>query len=98
MTVAELVARLVDVEPESVVVFLESYADADESDEIHEVIVPSDPWTFEVEQCVGSGYEIRYPGPPRSYDDNYHQDLIQKRERVVVLSNGPTNLKFYGVV
>jgi hypothetical protein len=45
MRVRELIAALADADPDSVVVFLDSYADSDESDEIREVRVPSKPWT-----------------------------------------------------
>jgi hypothetical protein len=98
MRVRELIAALADADPDSVVVFLDSYADSDESDEIREVLVPSKPLTHEKGYDRGIQYEVRYPGQPRADDDGFHMDVIQTQERVVVLSNGPTNLKYDGVV
>ncbi|MFL9955482.1 hypothetical protein PQR65_19045 [Paraburkholderia nemoris] len=97
MRVCELIAVLADADPDSVVVFLNSYADSDESDEIREVLVPSKPWTHKKGYDLGIKYEVRYPGQPRVDDDGFH-DVTQTQERVVVLSNGPTNLKYDGVV
>lgn len=96
MRVRELIAVLSDADPDSVVVYLDSYADSDESDEICEVFIPSELWTHERGYSLGSKYEVRYPGPPRA-DDDCH-DVTHTREHVVVMSNGPTNLKYDGVV
>ncbi len=92
MRVRELIAVLADADPDSVAVFLDSYADGDESDEIQEVFILSELWTHEKGYCLGVRYEVRYPGHPRA-DDDCH-DVTQKREHVVVMSNGPTNLKY----
>ncbi len=97
MRVRELIAVLADADPDSVVVFLDSYADSDESDEIREVFIDSELWTYEKGYCLGARYEVRYPGHPRRADDDCH-DVTQTREHVVVMSNGPTNLKYDRVV
>lgn len=36
---------------------------------------------------------MRYPGPPAQRETGY-SDVTQVSERVVVLSSGPTNLRF----
>ncbi|MCG5077519.1 BPSL0761 family protein [Paraburkholderia tagetis] len=94
MRVSELIEQLVTADPDSVVLFLDSYADIDESDEIQEVLVDSHLWTYETGEHHGIGYEVRYPGGPRATDGVDHKVTMQLVERVVVLSDGPTNLRY----
>lgn len=93
MNVRELISALSNADPESVVVFLDEYADRDESYEICEVVIPTTAWTHERGVCLAEKYEVRYPGGPREPDE-HQTDLVRVRERVVVLSTGPTNLRF----
>ncbi|MGF6809521.1 hypothetical protein OKW30_004647 [Paraburkholderia sp. Clong3] len=95
MKVRELVTLLADADPESVVLFLDSHADSDGSEEICEVLIPSELWIHEKGYSFGSRYEVRYPGHPRADVDCC--DVTHTSEHVVVLSNGPTNLRYYGV-
>jgi hypothetical protein len=56
MNVCELLVRLRDADPESVVLFLGEYADSDESDEVREVEVSKASWTHETGRCDGVEY------------------------------------------
>lgn len=94
LRVKELVERLANADPDSVVVYLDSYADVDESDEICEVLVDLNLWTHEVGTHHGTHYEVRYPGGPRATDSDSRVVTTQAVERVVVLSDGPTNLRY----
>lgn len=94
MRVNELVEQLMNADLDSVVLYLDSYADVEESDEIREVFVDSNAWTYENGVNLGESYEKRYPYGPRISDGQGHEVLSQSLERVVVLSNGPTNLRY----
>lgn len=94
MRVRELIRQLFNAEPDSVVLFLESHAWVDESDEILEIFVDSNVWTYETGARFGEPYEVRYPGIPRAPDEENHVVTTQSVEHVVVLSNGPTNLRY----
>lgn len=94
MRVNELVEQLMNAAPDSVVLYLDSYADVEESDEIREVFVDSIAWTYEKGVNLGERYEKRYPYGPRISDGQSHEVLSQSLEGVVVLSNGPTNLRY----
>lgn len=94
MRVSELIEKLVTADPDSVVLFLDSYADVEESDEICEVLVSASLWTHEKGVRHGESYEKRYPYGPRLSDGEGHELISQSVERVVVLSNGPTNLRY----
>lgn len=96
MKVRELLALLADADPESVVLFLDAYAGSDESDEVREVVVPKELWTRERGYYGGIKYDIRYPGKPRSGDEEDRTDVQRSRERVVVLSTGETDLTYVG--
>lgn len=93
MTVAELFDALRGADPASRVLFLGEYADCDEADEICEVVIPQDAWTYDSGRYAGRKYSVRYPGPAVERDTGY-SDVTQLSERVVVLSTGPTNLRF----
>lgn len=94
MRVRELVEQLMNVDPGSVVLYLDSYADVEESDEVREAFVDSNLWTYEKGMNHGEPYEKRYPYGPRISDGQGHEVLSQSFERVVVLSDGPTNLRY----
>lgn len=47
MRVRELLAMLSGADPDSVVLFIDTYADSDESDEVREVYIPASAWTHE---------------------------------------------------
>lgn len=94
MLVSELIEQLADADPDSVVLYLDSYADVEDSDEICEVLVDSNLWTHEEGVNHGESYKKRYPCGPRISDAQGHEVLSQSLERVVVLSNGPTNLRY----
>ncbi|REG59668.1 hypothetical protein B0G80_2439 [Paraburkholderia sp. BL6669N2] len=96
MKVRQPIAWLAGADPDSVAVFLDSYADSDESGEIREVFISSEPWTHETDCSLGIRHEDRYPGHPRA-DDDCH-DVAETREHLVVISNGSTNLIYNGVV
>jgi hypothetical protein len=93
MRVRELLAMLRDADPDSVVLFIDRYADSDESDEVREVYIPASAWTHEHGFYANSEYEVLYPGMPEVRDEGY-RDVVYKSERVIVLSAGPTNLRF----
>ncbi|SPB17795.1 hypothetical protein NOV72_04998 [Caballeronia novacaledonica] len=93
MTVAELIDALRGADPTSRVLFLGEYADTDEADEVCEVAIPRDAWTCDSGRYAGREYSVRYPGPP-AQRDNAYSEVKQVSERVVVLSSGPTNLRF----
>ena len=93
MTVAELINLLQQADPSSKVLFLGEYADADEADEIQEVVIPTSEWTHEEGCYEGRQYEVRYPGPAAQREVGY-TDVKHETERVVLVSTGPTNLRY----
>jgi hypothetical protein len=93
MTVRELIDMLRQADPSSLVLFLGEYADCDEADEIKEVVIPRQPWTHERGKYAGERYDVRYPGPFGQREAGY-VDVTHEVESVVVLSTGPTNLRF----
>ena len=93
MKVRELLERLSEADPESVVLFLEAWSWVDEADEISTVTVPAEAWTFEESSESGHEYSVFYPGNDRDIEDRSRQYVRQRRVRVVILSNGTTNLK-----
>lgn len=90
MTVRELLALLRDADPENIVLFLDDYADLDDSDEVRDVIAPADAWTYESGRCGGREYSVRYPGPFEQRDESY-TNVTHTAQRVILLVNGPTN-------
>ncbi|MGF6370886.1 hypothetical protein OKW40_003636 [Paraburkholderia sp. RAU6.4a] len=94
MKVCELIALLRDVDPCSTVLFLEDYSDLSETDEILDIIVPEQAWTYETGRCGREQYSVRYPGrfEQRSEADGY-RDVANTTERVVLLVNGVTNYR-----
>ncbi|APA84088.2 hypothetical protein BJG93_00710 [Paraburkholderia sprentiae WSM5005] len=94
MKVCELVALLQGVDPHSTVLFLEDYSDLSETDEILDVIVPDQPWTYETGRCGRELYSVRYPETfeQRSEADGY-RDVVHTAERVVLLVNGVSNFR-----
>lgn len=93
MTVAELIDVLRDADPSSRVLFLGEYADSNEGDEVCEVVIPRDPWTFERGRYRTEDFSAYYPGPAAAREEGY-SDVTHASTRVVVLSTGPTNLRF----
>lgn len=93
MTVRELIEALKGAEPDSVVLFLEIYADAGETDLISQVLIPEMPCLHESGISIGERYEIRLPMGELGDVEPERTDLVQRFERVVVLSNGLTNLR-----
>jgi hypothetical protein len=88
-----LLPILHEVDPDSVVLFMDPYADAVESDEIRHVFAPTFPWIHERGREPGIGYECRYPGRPAIREDSY-VDVSLSNEMVVVLSPAPTKLRY----
>ena len=93
MNVRELLERLSEADPESVVLFLEAWSWIDEADEIATVTVPTEAWTFEESSEPGHGYSVFYPGNDRDIKDRPKQYVRQRQVRVVILSNGMNNLE-----
>ncbi len=62
--VRELLDLLRNAPKDSVVLFIDEYAGADETDEIRQVDIQTRPWTHENGCYNGETYEVRYPGPP----------------------------------
>jgi hypothetical protein len=94
MKVSELIEQLINAAPDSVVVYLDSYASAYESDEVRETFVDAQLWTHETGLRHGEYYEIRYPYAPEPAEGRSHNITAQFLEHVVVLSDGPTNLRY----
>ena len=93
MNVDELIALLRNVDPGSRVLFLDDYADLEETDEVREVIAPAAAWTHERGQCNGEEYSVRYPYPFEPRDDSCYHSVVHYTERVVLIANGPTNFR-----
>lgn len=93
MKVEELVAQLALADPRAEVLFLDQCSDADETDEVRLVDIRSENWTHERGLYSGEPYEARYPGKPCERESGY-ADIVTSAERVVVLSAGPTNLRY----
>jgi hypothetical protein len=92
MTVSELIELLRTADASSRVLFLGEYADSDEADEVCEVVIPRDAWTFERGRFEDREFSACYPGPAAERDG--YTDVTHVSERVVVLSSGPTNLRY----
>ncbi|MEM5329548.1 BPSL0761 family protein [Paraburkholderia sp. JHI2823] len=95
MTVAQLVKALVCAEPNSYVLFMTHYADVEEADGVRQVSMQEMVWTHERGAYRGDPYDVWYPRGPVPREDGYH-DVKYEAVRVVVLSDGPTNLRFVG--
>lgn len=94
MKVRELLELLKGAPQDSVVLFMDEYADVDETDEIRQVDIQPTPWTHETGRYNGEAFEVRYPGPPDSRAETGYGDIVHVAESVVILSSGPTNLRF----
>jgi hypothetical protein len=81
------------VDPDATVLFLDEYGDSDDADEVHEVDLQRAPWTHETGLCANVPYEVYYPGPAETREAAYH-DVVVHLIHVVVLSSGPTNLRY----
>jgi hypothetical protein len=92
MTTRELIALLQKTDPDSTVLFLDDYADLSESDELFDVIIPTEPWTHERGKCGGDEYSVHYPDAFEPRDERYTY-VTHAMERVVLLTNGPTNYR-----
>ncbi|WP_076882798.1 BPSL0761 family protein [Burkholderia pseudomallei] len=92
LTVSQLLDSLADVDPDRYVLFLTCSADEDGADEVCEVDIQETAWTHEQGRYFGQ-YEVWYPGEPEPRDVGYH-DVTYETVRVIVLSDGPTNLRF----
>ena len=96
MKVKELIALLSVAPPDSVVVFIEQQGDLDETEEIRQVDVRPEPWLHERGQYRDERYEVHYPATLRDpRDEPGYDDVTWQGENVVVLSSGPTNLRFH---
>jgi hypothetical protein len=95
MRVRELLTRLSPLDPEAVVLYLDEYADASDAAEIKEIVVPNESWTCERHELTDGRFkEVHYPtGHGPSLGWNAATDA-QQAELVVVLSTGPTNLRY----
>jgi hypothetical protein len=93
MNVYELVERLSNADPESVVLFLEAWSWIDEADEVATVTIPTEAWTFEESSESGHQYSVFYPGKDRDIEERSRQYVRQQQVRVVILSNGTINLE-----
>jgi hypothetical protein len=96
MLVRELMALLARADPDAVALLLDDYADLSESDEVFDVIMPSQPWTHEHGKCDDARYSVRYPDKFEPRDERY-TGVTRSRERVVLIANGPTNHRRLGL-
>jgi hypothetical protein len=94
LTVRELIEILRDAPQDSVVLFMDECPDNGEADEVGMVDIQQIEWTHERGRAVNENYAYHYPGPPVTPDERC-SDVVQAVERVIVLSPGPTNLRFY---
>jgi hypothetical protein len=93
MKVRELLVQLAHADPESEVLFLNSNADVSEANAVRLVDIRPEAWTRERGMCADARYEARYPGRPAERDSTY-SCIATSSIRVVVLSAGPTNLRY----
>ena len=96
MIVRELIALLERADPQAIVLFLDDYADLSESDDVFDVIIPADPWTHVRGTCGGAEYSVRYPDAFEPRDESY-SDVKHDAQRVVLITNGPTNYRRGGL-
>ncbi len=89
----ELVAMVRDADPGGIVLFIDRYAESDESDEVREVYIRTSAWTYQRGCYAGRAYEVRYPDEPELREEGY-ANVVYVSERMVVLSAGPTNHRF----
>jgi hypothetical protein len=93
MNVRELMSKLQDADPDATVLFLNEHADSDEGEEVREVLMPETNWTREQGIVGNSAYAVHYPGQAELRGPAYRA-VVANSERVVVLSSGPTNLRY----
>jgi hypothetical protein len=93
MNVSELMSKLQDADPEATVIFLSEHADSDEGEEVREVLTPETNWTHEHGVVGNSAYAVHYPGEAELRGPDCRAVVVSS-ERVVVLSSGPTNLRY----
>ncbi|SRR6266702_629652 len=94
VNVQELMAQLAQADPQAEVLFLDLHADADEADEVRLVDIRTESWTHERGMYGNERYEAFYPGEPCERESGY-SSIVTSEERVVVLSAGPTTLRYY---
>jgi hypothetical protein len=94
MTVGELISRLSIADPNAVVLHMDEHADASDAAEIREIFVPDDSWTCERHATAIGNVEIYHP-TDHGLSVGWDEVTSRRWEReVVVLSTGPTNLRF----
>lgn len=95
MRVHELLTRLSLSDPEAVVLYLDEYADACDAAEIKEIVIPDERWTCERHESTDGRFEeVHHPtGHGLSVGWNGATDT-RRQESVVVISTGPTNLRY----
>ncbi|ALL68557.1 hypothetical protein K788_00002100 [Paraburkholderia caribensis MBA4] len=96
VNVRKLIAMLERAAPGSTVLFLDDYADLSESDEVFDVIIPVEPWTYECGKCDGVAYNVRYPETFARRDESY-KEVTHEVQRVVLITNGPSNYRRLGL-
>ena len=89
MIVRELIGLLEQADPESLVLFLDDYADLSGTDEVYDVIIPEQPWIQERGYAYGAHYVARYPSELK--DEGGDEEVVREALRVVLVTNGPTN-------
>jgi hypothetical protein len=94
LTVRELIAILRRAPQDNVVLFITEHADEGEADEVALVDIQTVDWTYERGIAIREVYAFHHPGLPESPDERC-TEVTQTIERVVLLSPGPTNLRFY---
>ncbi|MBB5427486.1 hypothetical protein HDG40_005665 [Paraburkholderia sp. JPY158] len=94
MRVRDLLSQLALADPNAEVVFLDEHADAEEADVLRVVDIRQEFWTHESGECDGRRYEAVYPCKPAERESSGYASVLAERVQVVVLSAGPTNLRY----
>ncbi|MGF6636520.1 hypothetical protein [Paraburkholderia sp. MM6662-R1] len=94
MKVRELLERLSEADPESVVLFLEAWSWIDEADEIATVTVPTEAWTFEESSESGHEYSVFYPGNDRDIEERSRQYIAAARAPTIFSEGFVASLSF----
>lgn len=93
MKVRELLHALRNVDVDSTVLFLAEHADASDADEVCEIYLAPRRWIHEAGKRDGREYHSWYPYQPE-LRGRACMSVRYETRRVVVLSTGPTNLRF----
>jgi hypothetical protein len=92
MRVRELIEKLAEADPEAVVLVYPPHADFDDGGQLGDVLLPAQPWIWEIAVWSGERYETFYPGEAEKRDESY-SNVETQRVPVVLLGEELQNFR-----